>query len=86
MAHRLADGVALITAWDGETESWARLALEAKAGDTVDVLGQLSHIAVRLAAAIATTATAEAGEEWTVGRVIQHFAMLAEQEGDDDAE
>ena len=56
MPEDLSTGIALCTAWErADLESWAKIAHENGAGDngTILAMGELTHIAVELARALA---------------------------------
>jgi len=70
--------IALATAWAaGELETWTALAGEASASDASKILRQMSFIIAQLAETIAE----KAGGNWTVGTVLQHLALEAEEGG-----
>ena len=77
VGDELGDGIALITLWAaGDTKTWVHLAGEAaRDSRSIEVMGQLTHVAVQLARAIAS----QAGIDWPVERVIQHFAQTAQR-------
>ena len=76
MGDELARGIALATAWSmRDSDTWATLAEEGLASDPFDLIGELSHMVVQLATAVATTA----GEGWTPEKVLQYFALDAEE-------
>jgi hypothetical protein len=70
--------IALATAWAaGEDDAWRSIANEAIAGDPQKVLRQMSFMVTQLAETIAE----KAGGNWTVGTVLQHLALDAEEGG-----
>jgi|GEM_PF-1475267 len=78
MEDDLSLAIALATAWAaGELDTWTGLVNEAVAGDPSGVLRQMSFIIAELAETIAE----KAGGNWTVGTVLQHLALEAEEGG-----
>ncbi len=76
MGQELGEAIALCTTWaEGDIETWGRLAADALDKDPAQVLGQVTHVAVQLARAVAS----QAG--WDVSQVFQHIALDAEEDG-----
>jgi hypothetical protein len=77
----LSDAIALCAAWEGgDMTVWATLARSVLDEDPVAILGQLSHVAVVLAQAVAATTTTQTGDPYTVLQVLQRLALEAEGE------
>jgi hypothetical protein len=80
VGDELSQGIALAAAWAaGEVETWTVLAREAIASDPLEALRQMSFIVTQLAETIAE----QAGGDWSVGTVLQHLALDAEEDNGD---
>ena len=75
MTQPTATGVALCTTWsEGDQKLWRQLANEALAEDALAALAQVTHIAVRMAEALASLT------DTTVSGVLEIYALDAERD------
>jgi hypothetical protein len=77
VGSELGAGIALCTTWaDGDMKTWATLAKDALDQDPARALGEVTHVAVQLARALASAP----GSTWSEpADVLQHLALDAEK-------